>query len=84
MRVVSTYSHLNGKEYLLVHHPERWQEVKNVICAVDAEICKTKVSKEKRRKGELLYSPTDMNKAFKRGFEARGWKQRNNTFLGYG
>ena len=80
MQVASTYSHLNGEEYLLVHCPERWQEVKDVIGLVDAEACKTKVSEEKTMKGKLLYSPNDMNKKFKNGLEARGWEQRRNTF----
>ena len=80
MRIVSTYSHLNGEEYLLVHYPERWQEVKDVIGLVDAEACKTKVSEEKTMKGKLLYSPNDMNKKFKNGLEASGWEQRRNTF----
>ena len=80
MQVASTYSHLNGEEYLLVHYPERWQEVKDVIGLVDAEACKTKVSEEKTMKGKLLYSPNDMNKKFKNGLEARGWEQRRNTF----
>lgn len=71
MQVASTYSHLNGEEYLLVHYPERWQEVKDVIGLVDAEACKTKVSEEKTMKGKLLYSPNDMNKKFKNGLEAR-------------
>ncbi len=28
MRVVETYSHLNGLEYLLVHKPGLWQEIR--------------------------------------------------------
>ena len=36
-----------------------------VIENVDAEACRTKVSKEKTRKGQLLYSPLEMNKRFK-------------------
>ena len=80
MRLVSKYSHLNGEEYLLVHRPNLWEEVCEVIAEVDAESCKTKVSKEKTMPRKVLYSPPDMNKAFKKGFEARGWKERRNTF----
>ena len=47
MRIVETYSHLNGLEYLLVHKPKLWHELQNVIKAVDAVACKTKISKEK-------------------------------------
>ena len=80
MRLVSKYSHLNGEEYLLVHNPNLWKEVRAVIAEVDAESCKTKISKEKTMPSKILYSPLDMNRAFKAGFEARGWKERRNTF----
>jgi predicted oxidoreductase (fatty acid repression mutant protein) len=65
MKIIEKYSHLNGLEYLLVHNPKLWDEIQNVVEAVDAEKCKTKISKEKRMIGKLLYSPDDMNKMFK-------------------
>ena len=80
MRIGAKYSHLNGEEYLLVHRPKLWREVQAVIETVDAETCKTKVSKEKTMRGRLLYWPTDMNLAFKRGLEALEWEERRNTF----
>ncbi len=66
MRLVEFYSHLNGLEFLLVHKPKLWEEIKEVINKVDGYACKTKVSKEKRMKGRLLFSPIEMNKSFKR------------------
>ena len=80
MRLVELYSHLNGWEYLQVRRPHVWGDVEAAIDAVDAEACRTKTSKEKRSLGALLYSPPDMNTAFKREFEARGWRERRNTF----
>lgn len=80
MRIGARYSHLNGEEYLLVHRRELWREVQAVIAAVDAEACKTKVSREKTMRGRMLYSPPDMNAAFKHGLEALGWEERRNTF----
>ena len=80
MRIAAKYSHLNGWEYMLVHHKLLWDEIQDVIARVDAEACKTKVSKEKTMRGKLLYSPEDMNTAFKLNFETLGWKQRRNTF----
>ena len=80
MRLVSKYSHLNGEEYLLIHKPNLWKEVQEVIAKVNAESCKTKISKEKTMRSKILYSPPDMNKAFKKGLETRGWKERRNTF----
>ena len=31
MKIAAHYSHLNGLEYLLVHHPEIWDEINSVI-----------------------------------------------------
>ena len=80
MRVGGQYSHLNGVEYLKVHRPDLWREVKDVIAEVDADACKTKISKERTMRGKLLFSPADMNQAFKQGLQARGWTERRNTF----
>ena len=80
MDIDAKYSHLNGEEYLLVHRKELWEEVQEVISHVDAEACKTKVSRERTMQGKMLYSPGDMNKAFKRGLEPLGWEERRNTF----
>ncbi|MFZ5450470.1 MAG: BglII/BstYI family type II restriction endonuclease [Thermodesulfobacteriota bacterium] len=75
MKIIETYSHLNGLEFLLVHKPKLWQEIRNVIDMVDTEACKTKVSKEKTMKGKLLYSPKDMNKAFEKLLHTNKWKE---------
>lgn len=31
MRIAARYSHLNGEEYLLVHRPDLWEEVRSEI-----------------------------------------------------
>ena len=80
MRIVSRYSHLNGVEYLKVHHKQLWRDVKAVVRGVDAESCKTKESKEKKKRGKLVYAPKAMNKQFKEHFSALGWRQRKSTF----
>lgn len=80
MRVAARYSHLNGEEALRFRQSELWDEIIDVIESVDAEACRTKVSREKTRAGRMLYSPIDMNKAFEAEFEKRGWKQRRQSF----
>jgi len=80
MRICETYSHLNGLEYLLVHKPELWQEIQDVIDDVDAEACKTKRSKEKRMVGKLLYSPIDMNANFKKLLTKAGWQESRVSY----
>ena len=65
MKIIEKYSHLNGLEFLLVHSPQLWEEIEGVVGSVDAQKCKTKVSKEKTKNGKILYSPIEMNKIFK-------------------
>ncbi len=80
MKIVETYSHLNGLEFLLVHKPLLWKEIQSVIAAVDAAKCRTKVSKEKTMKGKRLYSPIDMNAAFKRLLHAEAWNESRVSY----
>ncbi|MBI4632278.1 MAG: restriction endonuclease [Deltaproteobacteria bacterium] len=80
MKIVETYSHLNGLEFLIVHKPKLWEEIKKVIISVDAEKCKTKVSKEKTMKGKLLYSPIDMNSAFSKLLRANKWEESRVSY----
>ena len=58
---------MNGEEYLIVHHPKLYDEIKKVIRSVDAKACITKLSKEKTKQGKMLYSPKDLNASFKIG-----------------
>jgi len=80
MKIAETYSHLNGLEFLLVHKPTLWQEIQSVIAAVDATKCRTKVSKEKTMKGKLLFSPIEMNAAFKRLLRKSSWEESRVSY----
>ena len=80
MQIHKKYSHLNGEEYLLVHKKHLYDEIFSVIKQVDAEKCKTKVSKERGKVGKMLYSPTDLNKTFENEFIRLGWKSRTRRF----
>ena len=76
MKISAVYSHMNGEEYLKVHHEDLYKDIKTVIENVDAEKCKTKVSKEKTMPGKILYSPKELNTAFKTQFETLGWTEK--------
>ena len=80
MKIAETYSHLNGLEFLLVHKPSLWEEIQSVIAEVDANKCRTKVSKEKTMKGKLLYSPIDMNASFKRLLRKKSWAESRVSY----
>lgn len=80
MKIAKTYSHMNGEEYLIVHHNDLYKEIIAVITSVDAEACKTKISKEKKMPGQLLYSPTVLNASFKSIFEGLGWSEARYSY----
>ncbi len=73
MKIEKVHSHLNGREWILVHEKGIWSEIEKVIAAIDAQACKTKVSKEKTKKDRILYSPTAINKCFKEELEKLKW-----------
>jgi hypothetical protein len=80
MKIAETYSHLNGLEFLIVHKPQLWKEIQQVVAAVDSTKCRTKVSKERTMTGELLYSPIDMNAAFKRHLRGKSWAESRVSY----
>lgn len=80
MRLVEYYSHLNGLEYLIVHKLNLWEEIKSIIAGIDAEACRTKVSKERTMEGKMLYSPIEINKQMKRGFSVNKWSEQRTSY----
>lgn len=81
MKIDQYYSHLNGYEFLMVHKPALWQEIINVIAAVDAESVKTKISKEKTKMGTALYNPSELNRLYKEKFGVLGWEERRIQYF---
>lgn len=80
MKISKKYSHLNGEEYLLVHHKKLYKEILEIIKSVDAEKLKTKISKEKRKLGNNLYSPKELNKILKRNFYNYRWEESRYSY----
>ncbi len=80
MKISQKYSHLNGEEYLIVHHKKLYKEIKEVISSIDAGKFKTKISNEKTMKGTNLYSPIDLNKEFNKEFQKRNWKESRYSY----
>jgi len=75
MKIVESYSHLNGEEYLLARQPKLYSEIKKVIANVDCAGCMTKISREKTMFGKKLMSPKALNKCFNQEFRKAGWKE---------
>lgn len=75
MKIAAYYSHLNGYEFIQHHKPHLWTEIEDTIASVDAEKCRTKISKEKTMVGANLYAPRELNAAMKRAFRDREWHE---------
>ena len=80
MKIKEVYSHLNGLEYLMVRKKGMWKEIQGVIKSVDANRCKTKISKEKTMVGKVLYSPIEMNAEFKNLLVDKDWKESRVSY----
>jgi len=68
MKIACEFSHLGGSEILQQRYPNLDKEIYEVIDQVVGE--KNKVSKEKNRRGKLLFSPKAFKAQFKNYFES--------------
>ncbi len=80
MKIAQKYSHLNGEEYLIVHHKNLYKEIKEVTTNIDAEQFRTKISKEKRKIGDILLSPVELNQAYHDEFYKKKWKESRYSY----
>lgn len=80
MQIKAFYSHLNGFEWLHYHRPGVWEEIREVIEAIDLESCRTKESKEKTMLHKRVLSPKEINRQFRERFVALGWRESRVSY----
>lgn len=73
MKIAGIYSFNDGIEFVKANFPKELAELENAIQNIDAAAYKTKVSKEKTMPGKMLFSPVELNKAFKAELSPLGW-----------
>ena len=76
MKIINTYSFKGGEDFLKTKHPKELREIQDAIKALDATLCLTKESKEKTKKGQVLFSPVDMNDYLKTVLHGKGWTEK--------
>jgi hypothetical protein len=76
MKIINKYSFKGGEKFLQKNHPKELREIFNAIKALDATNCLTKESKEKTKKGQILFSPVDMNHYLKLVLHRKGWTKK--------
>lgn len=72
MKIAAIYSFNKGREVVESQFPEMLADIKSVISSINEEEHKTKKSEEKTMPGQMLYSPSSINSAFKNGFNSIG------------
>ena len=76
MRIVETYSHFNGLEYLMVQKPSLLQEIRTAISSVDIAACLASESMP----GESRYASDKMILLFSKHFHQHGWDDPRIAF----
>lgn len=75
MKIAQKYSHLNGEEYLIVHHKKTYDEILNVIASISPKDIILKKSNDKTRTGKLMIDQKHLNKVFNQKFNTKNWKE---------
>ncbi len=73
MKIVAKYDFNGGKLAVAEKYALEYAEIEAVINAIDSSLYKNKQSIEKTMMGKMLFSPAEINKAFKNEFAKTGW-----------
>lgn len=73
MRIVAKYDFNGGKAAVQTKYAAEFLQIEAAINAIDSTLYKTKESTEKTMMGKMLFSPIEINKAFKRELAKSGW-----------
>jgi hypothetical protein len=76
MIIAGRFSFNGGAEAVQEKYPHLLAELEEAIMGIDAESHRTKESKEKTKKGRMLFSPGELNKAFKDALYPNGWSSK--------
>jgi hypothetical protein len=73
MKIVAKYSFNGGEESVQSKYLQEYTEIVSAIYAIDSSLYKTKESTEKTMIGKMLFSPIEINKAFRSELGQMGW-----------
>lgn len=74
MKIGNIYSHLNGREFMMIHKPTLLKEIFDAIHTINANDF-VKQSKDKTHPGKLLYDQKGINKEFERLLKPLSWNE---------
>lgn len=79
MKYEHIYNHLNALEYLLVNKKEQWEQLLSAIGMINANEF-LKLSKDKTRKGGVLYDQVAINRRFADIMYGLGWRELKTAY----
>jgi hypothetical protein len=80
VRIAAVYSHHNSVEFLQVHQPALWREIRRVIGEVKAEDCRVKQSRKIGKDRKPRYSAIEMRQQLNGRFEGLGWSASRMSY----
>ena len=78
MIIAKQYSHQGASEFL--EGTKEWEEITTSLDQVMLKKHKTKISQEQQREGEVLISPSSLNRAVSAQLNTRGWEKKRRNF----
>lgn len=79
MKIANEYNHLNAREFLIVNRSSEFEEIKRSIRQIDANRF-LKISCEIPKLGQVFYSQSKINAAFKDLLNGLGWRERRVSY----
>lgn len=73
------YNHLNAIEFLVVNRSKEWKQLLDAIEKINANSF-LKISKDKVRRGEVLYNQVAINDEFKKLLANTGWSEMKREY----
>ena len=73
MKIVARYDFNGGIKFINENYSSELNEIQQVINQINATKYKNKISEEKTMPGQMLYSPKELNNAFKEEFIKTSW-----------
>ena len=78
MIISELYSHKNA--FGLLEDTEEWAQIKDALKSVEIKNHKTKISKEINKQGDILISPSSINRDIAEQMDKRGWCKKRRSF----
>lgn len=73
MKIAQKYSHMHGEEFLIVHHNDLYDEIREIIKSTNTDELKIKNSNQKAKSNKVHFSQKTVNRIFHERFRKKEW-----------